>query len=104
MFSTHSKKVSFMRFFLLSPPPLLFIHPRDDSRAAQNVMTMTDLIENDSALSQMLRSVTPPGVLGTGPPPVVRIVRGAGTDARWTEVSPRVSGWGKGALSPCTPR
>lgn len=52
----------------------------------QNVMTMSDFIENDSALSQMLRSVAPPGVLGAGAPPVVRIVRGAGADGRWTEV------------------
>lgn len=52
----------------------------------QNVMTMSDFIESDSALSQMLRSVNPPGVMGTGPSPVVRIVRGAGADGRWTEV------------------
>lgn len=52
----------------------------------QNVMTMSDFIESDSALSQMLRSVAPPGVLGVGGAPVVRIVRGAGADGRWTEV------------------
>lgn len=51
----------------------------------QNVISWNDFIEgvdNDSALSQMLRSVP-----GGGGPPLVRLVRGQGADGRWTEVS-----------------
>ena len=50
----------------------------------QNVISWNDFIEgvdNDSALSQMLRSVP-----GGGGPPLVRLVRGQGADGRWTEV------------------
>lgn len=59
---------------------------------------MSDFIESDSALSQMLRSVAPPGAMGgTGAPPLLRIVRGAGADGRWTEV-----GSGRGGLEMLT--
>ncbi|CAM9634862.1 unnamed protein product, partial [Sphacelaria rigidula] len=79
-----------LRLWGVQPPPGLarqYATTRHGDRggAGVNVMTMSDFIESDSALSQMLRSVNPPGVMGTGPSPVVRIVRGAGADGRWTE-------------------
>lgn len=51
------------------------------------MMAMPDFMESDSnALSQILRSVAPPGAGGAGAPPLVRVVRGAGAEGRWTEV------------------
>ena len=51
------------------------------------MMTFPDFLESDSnALSQILRSVAPPGAAGAGAPPLVRVVRGAGAEGRWTEV------------------
>lgn len=56
-------------------------------------MTIPDFMESDSdALSQILRSVAPPGAGGgggggVGAPPLVRVVRGTGgVEGRWTEV------------------
>lgn len=52
------------------------------------MMAMPDFMESDSvALSQILRSVAPPGAAGGGgAPPLVRVVRGTGAEGRWTEV------------------
>lgn len=62
-----------------------FLLPSVHFSLDQNVISWNDFIEgvdNDSALSQMLRSVP-----GGGGPPLVRLVRGQGADGRWTEVS-----------------
>lgn len=72
-------------FYFFLPCPCI-ITP---SLKQQNLMTVNDFFESDNALSQMLRSVAPSGVSGSGgpgAPPVVRVVRGAGADGRWTEV------------------
>ncbi|CAM9978547.1 unnamed protein product, partial [Laminaria digitata] len=57
-----------------------------EGAGGMNVMTMSDFIDSDSALSHMLRSVAPPGAGGgASAPPLVRVVRDGGVDGRWTQ-------------------